>query len=529
MTTAIPGVSFQAAAPAPAPSPLRSDVAGFVGRTRRGPVGVAIRVVGWRGYEAVFGGLDPRAHTPYAIRGYFENGGQIAYVVRVTGDDAATAVATWDLSQGIGVDALRAIGGFEAGRYTVAATSPGRWARDLRVDAGYQRWGPSGSPQVSLAVRPVGEPVEHLPGLSPAALVTEVAARSRYIRLIPGPALTPGPNPGPGPNAARWQVSGLALAAPAPSPSQTGDSAYAAAALALGDVPEVALLAFPDLYADVAAPVDFLSAQLDEAERLHDRMVVVDPPPEIVSATQDRPGALAAGLLAKLAADGVRAARAGALYFPYLLVPDPLAPGRAFGNAPGLRALPACGHVAGLISRLDRERGAHHTPANARLTGAVGLDRMPDRDEQARLIDLGVNLVRCHPRDGLVVWGGRTLARAPDRGGFIAHRRLLHRLVRAIRRVAEPLVFETNGPELWLAFGRAITTVLLSAFRSGALRGARPEQAFRVQCDAETNPVEDRDLGRCLCLVELAPAAPMEFIELRIALSQDGALEVLVP
>ena len=117
------------------------------------------------------------------------------------------------------------------------------------------------------------------------------------------------------------------------------------------------------------------------------------------------------------------------------------------------------------------------------------------------------------------VWGGRTLERRDPAGRFVAHRRLIHRLVRAIRRVAEPLVFENNGPELWLALTRAVTTVLLEAFRAGALKGARPEEAFRVHCDDQTNPPEERDLGRCVCEIEVAPAVPMEFITLRVALS----------
>ena len=58
------------------------------------------------------------------------------------------------------------------------------------------------------------------------------------------------------------------------------------------------------------------------------------------------------------------------------------------------------------------------------------------------------------------------------------------------------------------------------------LKGARPEQAFRVRCDATTNLEEERDLGRVLCEIDLAPAVPMEFITLRVALSASGTLDV---
>src|SRR5262249_44160537 len=158
---------------------------------------------------------------------------------------------------------------------------------------------------------------------------------------------------------------------------------------------------------------------------------------------------------------------------------------RLGGIAKPLRSVPPSGHVAGVISGLDRQRGAHHTPANVSLVDAVDATRTFEKAEQARFNDAGINLVRCFPGRGLVVWGGRTLE--PERAGrFIAHRRLIHRLVRTIRRVAEPLVFETNGPELWLTIVRGITTVLLEAWRAGALQGTRPEDAFRVRCDEKT-------------------------------------------
>jgi uncharacterized protein len=174
------------------------------------------------------------------------------------------------------------------------------------------------------------------------------------------------------------------------------------------------------------------------------------------------------------------------------------------------------------------QRGAYYTPANAQILQAVDLSRPLSAPEQAALYEGGLNLLRCSPGQGLLVWGGRVLGVDPI-GGFVAHRRLIHLLVRAIRAVAEPLVFDVNGPELWLAFTRSITTVLLQAFRAGALRGDTPDQAFRVICDASINGPDQIDNGICLCQVQVAPAVPMEFITLRIAVSAQGQLEVLEP
>jgi phage tail sheath protein FI len=79
---------------------------------------------------------------------------------------------------------------------------------------------------------------------------------------------------------------------------------------------------------------------------------------------------------------------------------------------------------------------------------------------------------------------------------------------------------------LWLTLTRAITTVLVEAYRAGGLKGSRPEEAFQVRCDATNNPPGEIDRGEVLCEVDLAPAVPMEFITLRVSLSAAGSLDV---
>lgn len=294
---------------------------------------------------------------------------------------------------------------------------------------------------------------------------------------------------------------------------------YLRALEALGDVPEVALVAAPGLHADIANDPDrftWLAAAMRQADDLHDRMVIVDVPREASDA-----GDTLAWVAALRSATDPDALRSGAVYQPALRVNDPLG-----GVVAPQRTLAASGHVAGVISRLDRERGAHHSPANAPLLDAIDVDVLYDDPDLDRLSLGGVDPILCLCGRGLQVWGARTLANDHPSYRFVAHRRLVHRLVRAIRRVAEPLVFDTNGPELWLALTRGITSVLLEMYRAGALKGSRPADAFRVRCDEKTNPPEERELGRCVCEIDVAPAVPMELITLRIALSTDGHLEV---
>jgi phage tail sheath protein FI len=491
---ALPGVSLTFAPRGPDAEPLRTDVAAFLGRFRRGPVSTPVRVENWNDAVGVFGPPSGAFAAPYALRGFFENGGRTAWVLRVSGP-AATARTQWTVGD---------VGGFSAARYQVVATSPGAWANGGRVAIRFQASTVAGPPTVGVRIMVPGEPPETFAGL-PVAEVADRLAGSRYIRLIPD---RPAPPPGePGPISMAWDLSLLGGTDEAP-----GQREYSDAVAAQAELPEPALLALPDLGTDLSGTshTDMVLELLRTVEPLLDRLVVLDVPPERSSVDD------AVAWVGTLAASGdSQLLSTAAVYHPPLRTPDGL----------GLRTVPSSGHVLGVIARLDGERGAHHTPANATILEAVDLGAEFPEPQQVRLFDAGIDLIRCTRGRGLTVWGGRTLSADP-RTRYIAHRRLMHLLVRAIRRVASPLVFDVNSPELRLTLVRALTSVLLSAFRAGALAGARPEQAFRVVCDDTNNPPE-QDPGQVVCELEVAPAVPMEFIRLRLVLGQDRGLEVI--
>lgn len=495
----LPALRFEVERP-PAPTePLRSDVGGFVGRTRRGPVRECVRIEGWPDYAAQFGGIDGRAVLPYAARGYFENGGQVAHFVRLLGEGHSVAVGTWT----IGPPGPR---GFALDRYEVLATSPGTWANGCTIRARF--WIALGEgARVDLEIVCEGEPVEYLANLAVDRLEDEIAGRSRLVRISPAPGASV-PTPGSGPRHHRWDDIVLQHGSDGAPPDL---DEYTVALRRLGDEPEVAIVAAPDLYGDLVVDdaLEWLVRATADARTRLDRMIVVD-------------WRLGDDELAQLAALREHG-RAAAAYAPNVFVRDPV------GDAlHPLRAVPPSGHVAGAISKLDRERGAHYSPANTGIVGVYDLDAHQEEPEQARLLRLGVNPLLCRPGRGVQLWGARTLvdARLEREHVFLAHRRLVHRLVRAFRRVAEPLVFQANEPTLWLALARAMTTILVEVWRRGGLVGERAEQAFFVRCDETTNPPTAVETGACVCEIGIAPAAPMEFITIRIGLRRDGTLEV---
>ncbi len=510
-------------------SALRSDVAGFLGRTLRGPVRVGagaapcrVRVQGQHGFYRIFGSIMFKgAVTPYAVNGYFENDGQIAHVIRLAGPGSRTGSAIWDLSGAI-AGKKPVENGFAWSRFRVCASSPGSWANGTQVTLTYSRQGVSGTPSVDVTVQTAGELAETIRGILPDSFVDQINATSTLVRVAPveGSELKPATGLD---SLTLTQILTLDGGYDDPPTQQT----YLDAIQSMGDESEVAFLAMPDLFDDIKSDdgrLNVLAAAVALADQKQDRLVLVDVPPAL-SASKDIihwVDSLRACCQLASSQFSMETSRSAVAYHPWLWVPDPL------GTTPDDSRLliPPSGHVAGVISRLDRQRGAHYTPANAALLQAFDVAQGFRVSDRAVLNEAGVNLIRCFPNQGLLVWGGRTLGKEPG-DIFVAHRRLLHRLVRAIRAVAEPLLFDVNGPELWLTLVRAITTVLLQAYRAGALAGATPSQAFSVQCDDQSNPPDAIDSGRVLCLVRVAPAAPMEFILLRITLDTEGRLEFL--
>jgi uncharacterized protein len=534
-TAPIPGLYCNFVRPPRTQSPLRTDVAGFFGRTVRGPVATPVRVEGWREYQSIFGGLAAEAETPYGIRGYFDNDAQVAHVVRLLGAASQTASGCWcagsiDPATGRLNADWPGASGLTALTFRIQATSPGAWANRTSIEFRYWLKGSGGRPEIQIETTPPNESTELLTGLNPACLANQVNAQSAYIRMtadsVPAglaAGVLQAPTAPQGPQYYEWQPF-VTLAGGTEVAPVSHD--YLDAVRMLGDQVEVALVASPDLYhpdfPDESDQFEVLNALLIEANRSHDRLIIIDVP----KSQADPP--LAVAWLQRLR-EGVRplpgssatdVLRNGAVYHPRLLVPDPLG-----GVASPLRCNPCSGCVTGVISRLDLQQGAYLTPANAEIDEALDLSILLDADEQAMVYAGGMNLLTCSPSRGLLVWGGRVLDQSVL-GGYVAHRRLIHLLVRAIRAVAEPLVFDTNGPQLWLAFTRSITTVLLEAYRAGALRGDTPSQAFQVTCDATTNSPSQIESGTVVCLIQVAPAVPMEFITLRIAVSAQGQLEV---
>ncbi|MEU4713985.1 hypothetical protein AB0F73_10095 [Micromonospora purpureochromogenes] len=104
-----------------------TSIAGLLIRSQRGAPDRAIRIRGFADFVANFGGYTPDAFGAYAVRGFFDNGGSDAYVVRVVGAGAVPATTDVNDRAGTPVPTLRLRAGARG------AADPGAWGNALSV------------------------------------------------------------------------------------------------------------------------------------------------------------------------------------------------------------------------------------------------------------------------------------------------------------------------------------------------------------------------------------------------------------
>ena len=187
--------------------------------------------------------------------------------------------------------------------------------------------------------------------------------------------------------------------------------------------------------------------------------------------------------------------------------------------------VPPSGHIAGIMSRVDGERGVHKAPANEIAMGITGLSQTINRLEQAQYNDRGINVVREFKDRGIRVWGARTLATKSDPSWkYINVRRLFIMVEQSIMVGSQWAVFEPNDTTLWKKLNRDVRAFLMRVWRSGALFGDTPEEAFYVKCDSETNPRYLIDAGQVNVQVGICPVKPAEFVVFSIGQWDGGGL-----
>jgi phage tail sheath protein FI len=280
-------------------------------------------------------------------------------------------------------------------------------------------------------------------------------------------------------------------------------SAYKVALQALEQIEDISIVAAPGHSSD---SVNFQAIQQElviHVEPTHRayRIAVLDPPPD---------QALSEVQTVRSRVDSTHAA----LYYPWVIVSNPLAR-PSDETIPREIALPPSGFVCGIYARSDDLRGVYKAPANEIIRGALRFESEINFAQQEVLNPVGINCLRYLTGRGNRVWGARNASSDPE-WKYVNVRRYFNYVERSIDVGTQWAVFEPNGELLWASIRETVSSFLFNEWRSGALLGADPKEAFFVKCDRSTMTQNDLDNGRLICVIGIAVLKPAEFVIFRI-------------
>jgi phage tail sheath protein FI len=500
-----------------------------VGETERGPLKPRL-ITSWQDYQRWFGGYIDRPpfnatnlYLPYAVRGFFDNGGQRLFVARVIG--AAAVPATLTLGPAATATTLRASGpGVWGNRVLVAvkkASAVDALAAAPPANSPLSRWF-----RLQLLYFKDGIPDPFVDPTDPTKLadpnrrtpdafedfdnVTSDPTQANFVKTVVNGAsqLIEVIDCLGAPAAAAFDkdrhLANGTYAAPVQTDyldANTLDPEQRKGLAGLSTIRDISLVAIPDTVVIPGLADDLQNA----CDATRDRFAIHSVVPDSGDVSAVRP---------------FRDSSYGAIYYPQLLVSAPHTPD-------GWRYVPSAGHVAGIYARVDVDRGVHKAPANEVILGIITRDlangRKPlshtlNKREQDILNPRGVNVIRDFRTDGrdIRVWGARTMS-SDSMWKYVNVRRLFIFIEQSIDRGTQWAVFEPNSEPTWIAIRTSITNFLRTIWRNGALMGTSEEEAFFVKCDRTTMTQDDFDNGRLICLIGVAPVKPAEFVIFRIS------------
>ena len=489
------------------PKPIEgvpTSTAAFIGETERGPTKPRL-VTSYKDYVRWFGGVfSDTKFMPYAVNGFFENGGKRLYVCRVTDDAATPAQAAFGAS------------------FIVRAAGPGLWGKRIYAkvdDSTTLKPGPNNTMvPVGFMLRfayyatpPTGNPLDWFnnatkPPFPSAAEIfddldmDEQSPNYWYKRVHGNSALADLVSTGQGTAPPAKQFAQLATnGADGAASLDVADfegrvqlpqraTEQGLAALELDPYREVALVYAP------GGPVAVNKAVITHCEKLKYRFAVVDAE-KAVDVTNFQPRS------------AIQDTKYAALYYPWIAISDPATGAR--------KEVPPGGHVLGVYARTDSERGVFKAPANEILRGVLELTADINDSTQDDLNPRGINAVRQFPERGIRVWGARTLT-SDALWKYVSVRRLFIFLERSIYEGTQWVVFEPNDDRLWARVIDTIRLFLRTQWRLGALFGRTEQESFFITCDRTTMTQDDIDNGRLVRLIGIAPPRPAEFVIFRI-------------
>ena len=447
-----------------------SSVGALIGATRSGLLGEAQLVSSFTEFLNLYAnGLDTgfmaNSDLPYAVHGFFTNGGQQLYVVRVASKTAkkATKIST----SGITVTALHE--GDWGNNLSITIKKSEDWSEenliyDVTVDLGTSD---------TATVKEV----------TLDTLETELLANSKIKNWIGEftfdkdtyKAIT---------------EETITLESGADGVDDLVDNDYVEALNQLDVLDDVTLVGIPAQTSKVVN--DAIMAYCDN----NNLFPILDMPMgSTVKQTKEYRKTISA--------------KGGCLAYPWGVVGDPL--------TNGFRTVPTCGHVMGVYARTIEERGVHKAPAGieAVVRGFINTEIALTQADVAVLNPVGVVCIQSRPNAGIVIWGARSLS-VDSTMKYVSDILINYNIKRSLYNGTQYAVFEPNDEKLWSNLKGTCKGFLESLRLQGTLKGSKDE-AYYVVVDSSNNTEDSINQGILNIEIGYAPVKPAEFVVFKLA------------
>ena len=182
--------------------------------------------------------------------------------------------------------------------------------------------------------------------------------------------------------------------------------------------------------------------------------------------------------------------------------------------------LPPSGAVAGIYGSVDSSIGVWKAPVSIPLKDIKALSvNITEEEQQSLNVDpegKSINAIRSFTGKGVLVWGARTLTGNDNEWRYVPVRRFSMMIERSIDGYLQNAVFEPNDANTWSLIKTRIYEFLDRFWKSGALQGTRPQDAFFIRVGlGETMTQDDINQGRLIVEIGMAAIKPAEFIIIR--------------
>lgn len=186
--------------------------------------------------------------------------------------------------------------------------------------------------------------------------------------------------------------------------------------------------------------------------------------------------------------------------------------------------MPPSPGIVGQYASVDNSRGVWKAPANVNMDYVIRpMMKITDQQQEGLNVDVNagksVNVIRSFVgRGNAIIWGARTLAGNSNEWRYVPVRRFFNMVEESVKKATIQFVFEPNDINTWSRVKSMIDNFLIQQWKSGALMGTTPEQAFFVKVGLnETMSEVDIWEGRMIVEIGMAVVRPAEFIILRFS------------